>query len=202
MACVLLGILLVLGKESVHLNLLWRKVLLACFPISCLTAATGMLFVLKKPVNDINIVFSGLAICATLVVFWKRKSIQGAAALSIVTSVLAVILMLQYSIFGQEVLISKELRRPAAMEVNKIVPAGDTIYIFKPRSLFLPTIFYLRPPIGYVSVANEINEQVHYLIVEKTVLEKLKSDGRISGRSSKVLYEFNIPRECALLQLD
>jgi 4-amino-4-deoxy-L-arabinose transferase-like glycosyltransferase len=202
MACVLLGMLLVLGKESVHLNLLWKKVLLVCFPISCLTAATGVLLVTKKPVNVINIVFSGLVICATLVVFWKRKSIQGAVVLSLVTSALVVILMLQYSTFGQEVLISKELRRPAAMKVNKIVPAGDTIYIFKPRSLFLPTIFYLRPPIDYVSDANEINEQVHYLIVEKPVLEKLKSDGRISGRSSKVLYKFNIPRECALLQLD
>jgi hypothetical protein len=122
--------------------------------------------------------------------------------LSLVTSALVVILMLQYSTFGQEVLISKELRRPAAMKINKIVPAGDTIYIFKPRSLFLPAIFYLRPPIEYVSDANEINEQVHYLIVEKPVLEKLKSDGRISGRSSKVLYKFNIPRECALLRLD
>jgi hypothetical protein len=201
-ACVSLGMLLVLGKKSVQSNLLWKNVLLVCFLISCLTAAAGVLLATKKPVSVINIVFSGLVICATLVVFWKRKSIQGAAALSLVTSVLVVILILQYYIFGQGVLISKELRRPAAMKINKIVPAGDTIYIFKPRSLFLPTIFYLRPPVDYVSDANEINEQVHYLIVEKPILEKLKSDSRISERLSKVLYEFNIPRECALLRLD
>jgi 4-amino-4-deoxy-L-arabinose transferase-like glycosyltransferase len=201
-ACVLLGMLLVLGKEPVHSNLLWKKVLLVCFLISCLTAAAGVLLASKKTVTVINIVFLGLVICATLVVFWKRKSIQGAMALSLVTSALVVILMLQYFTFGQKVLISKELRRPAAMKINKIVPAGDTIYIFKPRSLFLPTIFYLRPPIDYVLDVNEINEQVHYLIVEKPILKKLKSDNRISKRSSKVLYKFNIPRECTLLQLD
>jgi 4-amino-4-deoxy-L-arabinose transferase-like glycosyltransferase len=198
-ACVLLGMLLVLGKKSVHSDLLWKNVLLVCFLISCLTAAAGVLLVTNKPVN---VIFSGVVICATLVIFWKHKSIQGAVALSLVTSALVVILILQYSTFGQEFLISKELRRPAAMKINKIVPAGDTIYIFKPRSLFLPTIFYLRPPIDYVLDINEINEQVHYLIVEKPILEKLKSNNRTSKRSSKVLYKFNIPRECTLLQLD
>ena len=77
------------------------------------------------------------------------------------------------------------------MHVNEIVPAGQTINIFKPGTILYPAVFRIRPPINYVLDANDINEQVHYLLLKKADFEMLKAEGRISGRSPDVLYEFS-----------
>jgi 4-amino-4-deoxy-L-arabinose transferase-like glycosyltransferase len=198
---ILLGWLLSLHKEFVSSDRLWKNILLVCFAVSCLTATAGLIFVTRSPGA---IAALGFAICATTAVFWKRNAIQNTLGLSIVTAVLFVVGMLQYSTFGLEISTSMETRKPAAMRVNEIVPAGQTINIFKPGTILYAAIFRIRPPINYVLDANDVNEQVHYLLVKKADFENLKAGGQISDRLPEVLYEFpeKIDGEYRLVRMD
>ncbi|MGA2172824.1 MAG: glycosyltransferase family 39 protein [Sedimentisphaerales bacterium] len=195
MASILTGWVLSLDKNP---NPLWKKALLACFLISCATATAGVIFATNKPAAGIVL---ALAICATVIVFWKRDTVQNTLRLSLVTAALCVVLMLQYATSGLDIITSKEMRKPAAMQINKIVPAGQTIYFFW-HDYFYPAVFYLRPPVKYVHNADEISEQVHYMIVKKIDYDKLMAEGRISSRSPEVLYDFRIPSEYELVRLN
>ncbi|MBA7479764.1 hypothetical protein ES707_15200 [subsurface metagenome] len=187
LASVLLGWSLPLHKEFVSSDRLWKNILLACFVVSCLTAIAGLIFITMEPAAIIVLCSS---ICATAAVFLKRNSIRDTFSLSLVTAVMVLVAMLQYSCFGLEIITSKEKRRPAAMSVNEIVPKGETLYIFRPGNQLNPVIFYIRPPISYVLEADYIDEKPHYLLIKKADLDALESEGEISDRSAEVLYKF------------
>jgi len=195
MASILTGWVLSLDKKP---NQLWKKALLACFLISCVPATAGVIFATNKPAA---IFVLALAIFATVIVFWKRDTVQNTLRLSLVTTALCVVLMLQYATSGLDIITSKEMRRPAAMQINKIVPAGQIIY-FLWHDYFYPAVFYLRPPVKYLHNTDEVNEQIHYIIVKKIDYDTLMAEGRISSRSPEVLYEFRIPSEYTLIRLD
>jgi len=201
LASVLLGWMLSLRKELCSSEQLWKNILLACFLASCLTAAAGLIFVTR---TLIAFVVLALAICATAIVFWKRNAIKYPPLLSLVTAVFVVVAMLQYSCFGLELVTANEKRRPAAMNVNRIVPAGQTLYILKPGNQLNPVIFYIQPPISYVLDANDVNDNMHYLLLKNADLKALKAEGKISKRPGAVLYEFtdDIQGQYRLVQLD
>jgi hypothetical protein len=201
LASILLGWLLSLHKEVVPTDRLWKNILLVCFILSCLIAATGLIFVTRSPVT---VIAFAATIIATAFVIWKRNSIQGKLGLTLATMLLVMVLMLQHSTFFLDIAISKETRRPAAMAVNGIVPAGETINLFRPGSYIYPTVFRLRPPIRYILDANDVNEQVHYLVIKEDDLDGLKAEKRISSGSDEELYELpdEIPDEYRLVRLN
>ena len=90
------------------------------------------------------------------------------------------------------------------MNVNRIVPAGQTLYILKPGNQLNPVIFYIQPPISYVLDANDVNDNMHYLLLKNADLEALKAEGKISERPGAVLYEFtdDIQGQYRLVQPD
>jgi len=200
LASILLGWLLSLHKEVVPTDRLWKNILLVCFILSCLIAATGLIFVTRSPVT---VIAFAATIIATAFVIWKHNAIQGKLGLTLATMLLVMVLMLQHSTFFLDIAISKETRRPAAMTLNSIVPAGETINLFRPGSYIYPTIFRLRPPIRYILDANDVNEQVHYLVIKEDDLDGLKADKRIAPGSDEELYELSdeIPDEYRLVRL-
>jgi len=200
LTCVLLGWLLSFRRELISTDRLWKNVLLGCLVVSCLTAVAGVIFVSRSPAAIIALV---LAFCATAIVFWKRNEIQDVLVLTLVTALVFVVGMLQYSSFGLEIVAAHETRRPAAMTVNSAVPTGETIYLFKPGSYIYPVVFRLRPPIDYVLDANDINGGVHYLLIKEDDLETLIAEKKITPGSFEELYEFpeEIPDEYMLLRL-
>ncbi len=52
-------------------------------------------------------------------------------------------------------------------DINKIVPDGETIDLFRPGSFIYPAIFRFKPPTRYIYDANDIDEQVHYMLVKQ-----------------------------------
>jgi 4-amino-4-deoxy-L-arabinose transferase-like glycosyltransferase len=197
---VLLGWLLSLHKEVVSTDRLWKNIVLVCLLVSCLIAAAGLIFVTRSPATVATL---AATIIATAFVLRKRNAIQGKLELTLATMLLVMILMLQHSTFFLDIAISRETRRPAAMAVNSIVPEGETINLFKPGSYIYPTVFRLRPPIRYILDANDVNEQVHYLLIKEDDLDGLKAEKRIASGSDEELYELpdEIPDEYRLVRL-
>ena len=198
---VLIGWLLSLRKELVATDRLWKGILLVFLLISCLTATGGLVFVSRSPAVIVALV---LAVCATAIVFWKRKEIQDTLGLTLVTGLVCIIGMLQWTSFGLDIVTSRETRRPAAMAINGAMPVGETIYIYKPISYLYPTVFRLRPPIDYVLDANDVNEQMHYLLIKKADLETLKADKKIGSYREKAAFKLfpRKPEEFYLVELD
>jgi hypothetical protein len=197
---ILLGWLLSLHAEFAASDRLWKNILLICLLISCITAAGGFIFVSGSPATIIALV---LAVCATAVVFWKRKEIQNTLDLTLVTALVFIVGMLQWTSFGLDIVTSRETRRPAAMAINSVVPVGETIYIFQPISYLYPTVFRLRQPVDYVLDANNINEQIHYLLIQKKDLEAVEAERKIAS-GSELLYELpeKIPGQFRLVRLN
>ena len=182
---ILIGWILSLHKEFVYSDRLWRGALLAVFCLSCLTAVAGLIIVTTQP---LALVVSALAILSTVIIFCKRTLIDNAVVLSLTTALLTVVIMLQYAIFAVPIIKDHERRRPAAYAVNEIVPAGETVYVFKPG--YQAFLFYLRPPIKYVLTADEVDKNVRYLLLENRYLEELKTNPQISCRSVEILHRF------------
>jgi hypothetical protein len=198
--CILLGWLLSLHTNFEATDRLWKNILLVVLAVSVLTAAGGLIFVTRSAATITALV---IAVCATAVIWRKRNEIQDTTGLTLVTALVFIAGMLQWTSFGLDIVTSKETRRPAAMAVNSIVPAGETINVFKPGSYIYPTVFRLRPPIRYILDANDVNEQVHYLLIKEEDLKVLKAEKRIASGSDEELYELpeKIPDEYRLVRL-
>ena len=198
---VLLGWMLSLQKEIVSTDRLWKNILLAGFVVSCLTAVVGLIF---ASVSVGTIISLAAAICATIFIFLKRDAIQGKPGLSLATMLLVIILSLQYSSAIIDIAVPMENRAPIATDINRIVPAGETINMFRPGSLIYPAIFRLRAPIGYLHDANDINGQVHYIFIRQKYLKTQSIQDKIASRSPRVLYKTadTVPDEYQLLQLE
>lgn len=201
LASVLVGWLLPLHKGFTASDRLWKNTLLICFVVTCLTAIAGLAAVTRTlPAFAV----SALTICITIVVFRKHALFQNTLRLSLATALLTVVVMLQYSTFGVSIITANEKRRPEAYAVNRIVPPGKTVYVFRPSNQLNPVLFYVRPPLNYVLDANQIHTQVRYLLLKQMDLEKLKTQDQISNRDPKVLHKFTdkIPDSYRLVELD
>jgi len=183
---ILLGWLLSLHTKFEAPDRLWKSILMVVLAISILTATAGLIFVTRSAATIAALV---LAVCATAVIWRNRNEVQDTTGLTLVTALVFIVGMLQWTSFGLDIVTSKEARRPAAMAVNSIVPAGETINLFKPGSYIYPTVFCLRPPIRYILDANDVNEQVRYLLIKEKDLEVLKTEKRIASGSDEELYE-------------
>jgi small basic protein len=198
---VLLGWILTLEKETVYTDRFWKNILLGGFVVSCVTAGAGLVFV---SVSAGTIIALAAAICATIFIFLKCGEIQGKPALSLVTMLLFMIGMLQYSTSFLDISVPMEKHAPIATDLNRIVPAGETINLYNPGAFVYPAVFHLRPPIGYLHDANDINEQVHYMFIRQKYLKTQSIQDKIKPRSPRVLYEAadEVPDEYQLLQLE
>jgi 4-amino-4-deoxy-L-arabinose transferase-like glycosyltransferase len=201
LVCILLGWVLSLEKEIIWTDRLWKSILLAGFAVFCVTAAAGLVFV---PVSAGEIIAMAAAVCAASFVFLKRDKIQDKPSLLLVTMLLITIAMLQYSTFILDISVPMEIRSLARRDINRIMPAGETINMYNPGGFIFPMVFGLRPPVGYLHDANDINEQVHYIFIRQRYLNAQSIQDKIKSRSPRVLYEVadTEPNEYQLLQME
>ena len=99
------------------------------------------------------------------------------------------VVMLQYAVFGVPIIKEHQRRRPAAQVVNKMVPAGETVYVYRPG--YQAFLFYVRPPLRYALTPDEVDSNVRYLLLEDEYLQMLKDEADISSRSMQVLHKFS-----------
>jgi hypothetical protein len=145
---------------------------------------------------------TAVTICVAIGVFLKRDLLRNVLNLSTATAVVAVLSMLLYAVYGIFFVVRYEIDRPSAYTVNRIVPQGDTVYLFDSR--YQTFYFYIRQPFKYLVSEDEIDENVHYLVLEEEILQDLAANHQLSRRSPKILYEFpeKIPTRYRLVKLD
>ena len=182
LASVLVGWVFSLWKDYAQEDKVWRPVLLACFGIAALTAAAGLIFVIRPPAGYVVL---GLTIITAAAVFRKRGLLDHPFRLTLATGVLTAVIMLQHAVFGTTIIKRHEYRRPAAMAVNEAVPEGQTVYVFKPG--YQPFLFYIRPPLRYVLSEEQIDENVHYLLLTQERLDALNEEPKYASRSPEIL---------------
>jgi 4-amino-4-deoxy-L-arabinose transferase-like glycosyltransferase len=210
-ASMLLGWILSLRAGLIKTDYLWKGILIACLVIACMTGVAGVLLTTWnlswfsfKGLEERSIAASVAALIAavtsTYIVIRRRNEIQNILGLTLVTALVFFVGMMQYTSYGLDIITSGETRRPAAIAINKAVPAGETIYIFKPISYLYPTVFTLRPPVDYVLDANDVNGQMRYLLIKSDDLKMLEEEKKIAG--GKTLYELSdrIPGDFRLVQ--
>jgi 4-amino-4-deoxy-L-arabinose transferase-like glycosyltransferase len=199
LAAYLLGWLLSLHQGFTLSDRVWKNLLLGCFIALSVTAVVGLLVVTA---NWPAFMITAVTICVAIAVFLKRDLLQNAINLSTITAVVVVVFMLQYAVYGVLFVIRYEVDRPSAYTVNRIVPQGDTLYLYDSR--YQTFYFYIRQPFKYLVSEDEIDENVHYLVLEERILQDLIANHRFSQRSPKILYVFpeEIPTRYRLVKLD
>jgi 4-amino-4-deoxy-L-arabinose transferase-like glycosyltransferase len=199
LAAYLLGWSLSLHQGFALSDRVWKNLLLGCFFTLSVTAVVGLLVVTAK---WSAFMVTAVTICVAIAVFLKRDLLQNVINLSTVTAVVVVVFMLQYAVYGISFVIRYEIDRPAAYTVNRIVPQGDTVYLFDSR--YQTFYFYIRQPFKYLVSEDKIDWDVHYLVLEERILQDLVANHQLSRRSPKILYEFpeKIPTRYRLVKLD
>ena len=62
------------------------------------------------------------------------------------------------------ILRNRQQIKKAAAEINRLVPASETLYAVDPD--YQPVFFYLKAPLGYVSHIRDLPANAHYFLVE------------------------------------
>ncbi len=181
----LLGWVLAEVGELPDRGRLWRGFVLACFALAGLAAVAGFVSVRRD-------LWAAVALCGTaclaLLAVRARESFQSPVRLALLSAALAVVLMIQFSLFAPVLLAKTEKRRPVAAEVNSLVPAPDTLYVFKPG--YQAFLFYLREPFEYLLEPPQIDQRVRFLLVREDAWQKLKDDPVLAARQPRTLYSF------------
>jgi 4-amino-4-deoxy-L-arabinose transferase-like glycosyltransferase len=199
LAAYLLGWVLSIHQGFALSDRVWKNLLLGCFVALPVIAVAGLFVVTAKwPAFMVTAV----TICVAIGVFLKRDLLRNVLNLSTATAVVAVLSMLLYAVYGIFFVVRYEIDRPSAYTVNRIVPQGDTVYLFDSR--YQTFYFYIRQPFKYLVSEDEIDENVHYLVLEEEILQDLAANHQLSRRSPKILYEFpeKIPTRYRLVKLD
>lgn len=159
-AAVLVGWVLAEHRTPLPSDRIWRHAvlsLLAFFPL----ATAGEMVNLGVSVQAAVLLAASLA--AALWTWRIREKIVGGLNLTLVTGLLIALCMLNYVVLIAPARMSTECRRPAAAAVNALVPPGETIYVYAPG--YQSFLFYVRPPLKYLTEPDELTAQTHYLLM-------------------------------------
>ena len=117
---------------------------------------------------------------------------------------LAMVLTLQYSTIVLDISVRMENRASMGTDINRIVPEGETINLFRPGTFIYPAIFRFKLPARYIYDANNIDEQVHYMLIKQKDWNVLSTQEKISVRSPQVIHKFvnPMPNEYWLVRLE
>jgi len=103
------------------------------------------------------------AMLAAILAVRVRSKLTGGVRLSVATSLVAVVAMVIYFGFGVPLFAAADSYSPVSTGINRLVPPGQTTYVFKPvREVFL---FNIHPPVRYLNVLEQIGPDVRYLVV-------------------------------------
>jgi len=182
---VMIGWMLSLQGGLLESDKVWRKMLLVCL-IMAGVSAVAMLIIVSHDLASFAVTI--VTICAGVYLFYRCALLANVSRLTVATATLIMVLAMQYATFGTTMMKPYEVHRPPAMAVNKLVPAGETIYLY--NSKYKTFYFYIRQPFKYLISDEQINKDVHYLVLVDGVFERLKTGKEFANHNVKVIYQF------------
>jgi 4-amino-4-deoxy-L-arabinose transferase-like glycosyltransferase len=184
--CVLLGWVLAEVGELPDRGRLWRGVLLVCYAVAVVTAVAGFL---GAEMDVWGAVLLCVAVCLAILFVRERAAFHTPVHLSLLSAVLAIVLTLQFVHFSVPLMKRAEKRRPAAAQVNALVPKEETIYVLRPG--YQSFLFYVREPMEYLLEPAQVDGRVRFLLVRADAYQKLKDEPPLALRQAKKLCVFS-----------
>ncbi len=95
-----------------------------------------------------------------------------------------------------------EQRRPLAQTINQMIASDDTLYVYRPG--YLAFIYYLREPMQYLVQPEQINGNVHYLLIKDEAWTELSQSPVLVNRSPRIILnqEFRHKGNVLIVHLD
>lgn len=191
-SCILTGLLLSrITLETIFQNL-WKNTLLVFSLLLVCSLASGIFLVNMRYIVKVLDLFNvkttsplelacffpafGTAVVTVGVLFliyYSRRKYCDALALSVLTGLLVVVFLLQFSSFVLPVMTQFEVKRPAGTAINKFLPPNEPVYLFNfGISNYQPFVYYIRPPVKYIFEYDEVTDKVNYVLFDANLYGK------------------------------
>jgi hypothetical protein len=159
-----------LAGEGVVLNLHWTAELVAA--MAALAIIGGMLWLI-------------------------RTRLSSGVDLALVTAVMAAVFVLLSVQVYSSLWPHGEKRRAEAMQINEAVPAGQTLYVFRPS--YQRFLIFLRQPVQYLLEPRQMSPQVRYLLLASEPRDEAYLP-RVQALQKKLDREYRTTLLCELIQ--
>jgi len=186
-ALILLGYVLSIYALPPKLEKIWRGMFFAlCF----LLLGVGIIGLFQLT-HSILAWLAVIAVLGTLVAsIWRWQALVGNVRLSVATAWFFLLLSFHYAIFGMVVHTRNYKWKTTGYALNQLVPKEEVIYIYRIADLpFRTTLYYLRPPMGYVNQPQALTDKVRYLLLNAQQQQQLMESTQFAGRTPQVLYK-------------
>ena len=107
--------------------------------------------------------------------------------------------MIQYALFAPHVIKKYEESRPIGKLINSLLPEDETLYVFKPG--YQAFLFYVREPFTYCVKYEQINEEIHYLLLRESELERIEEYLKNQNRPWQMINKFDTQNKGAFYLL-
>ena len=178
-------------REPIPSDRVWVWGILAALALAAASSVAGLAVFSRG--GYAWVACAGAIVAAMLAVRWRAKLIGG-VRLAVATSLVAVVGAWLYFGFGVPMVIAQDDDRPPAWRINRLVPAGQPTYVFKP--VHWAFLFSMRPPLRYVLTPDRIGPDVRYMVVP--VVEYGKTPGlaeALARRAGRSIYPFDSDAE-------
>jgi 4-amino-4-deoxy-L-arabinose transferase-like glycosyltransferase len=164
-------------REPIPSDRIWVWAILAGFALEAAAAAAILVASctgLEASLTGLKVVSSAwhdwyawvacaAAMLAVILAVAARSKLKGGVRLSVATSLTVVVSAAIYFGFGVPLFVASDSFRPVSTGINKLVPAGQTTYVFRPvHEVFL---FSVHQPVRYLQTPEQIGPDVRYLVV-------------------------------------
>ena len=82
----------------------------------------------------------------------------------------------------------KEIRRPIGTKLNSLVPADETLYVYKPGCQDF--LFYVREPLEYLVDPSQIDSRVHFLLLGEPAYQQFQEAPALAAQLGGTLHSF------------
>jgi 4-amino-4-deoxy-L-arabinose transferase-like glycosyltransferase len=168
---------------------LWRRSALTGYAVTIPLAAVGLAGVRTDLWAAIILL---AAVCLTVVLIRRRGLFRTPVHLALLSAVLVAVLMLEYSLFMPRLMQRGEIRRPIGTKLNSLVPADETLYVYKPGCQDF--LFYVREPLEYLVEPGQIDSRVHYLLLGDAAYQQFQAEPALAAQLGGTLHSFTYRR--------
>jgi hypothetical protein len=175
---------------------IWKAVLVGGAFIMALVAGLALAV---EGVSLATLAIAAAAAAAVFAVLQWRNRLAGGFALTFATACLLGLAAVEYNLLGEPFRRAGETRRQAGAAVNELVPAGQTLCVYRPglkpfslarpysEASYVSWLYYVRSPIRYLLEPAQLDRRVHYLLVSKVNLEQDDLAGRIAQLGGRLM---------------
>ena len=191
---------------------IWRNIILGLALVSAVSLSLGIFLVgmrhietvygyfgilprqALEHISSIPMIMTALFTLGFIIfIFMKRSFLVDSVTLSAAVAFLALVVILQFSMFILPIARQFDVKRPVGTLVNRSVPLGVPLYLFDfGIQYYEPFLYYIRPPVKYIFTDDELpRDGGSYVLFDKESFGRRARDYHIAGRDPRMVAEIN-----------